>query len=86
LLLVGWWVKPAAIWSAALFALYAALMVRAGSTGAEHGCGCFQEHDIPAGYTHALVNFVLLLGALWLFRHPDTWLVWRKTVSLRAKI
>jgi len=86
LLLAGWWIKPAAMWSTALFGLYTALMVRAGITGAEHSCGCFHKQEIPVGYMHALLNFALLLVALWVFQHPSSWLLWKKTESQHSNI
>jgi len=75
LLAVGLLLRPAALWSAGLLALFTGLMIYSGLTGAGFDCGCFPgQAGHQAGYEAALRDLVFLLPALWLLYRPGNWL------------
>ena len=75
LLLLGLWLRPAALWSAGLLALFTGLMVYSGLVGAGFDCGCFPgQATHQAGYGAALRDMLFLLPALWLIWRPGNWL------------
>ena len=75
LLLVGWWLRPAALWASGLLALFTGLMVYAGLMGVGYDCGCFPgQEGHPAGYEAALRDLAFLAPALWLCIFPGNWL------------
>ena len=69
-LLAGLWIRPAALWSTALFALFTGLMVWAGITGAGYDCGCFPgQVGHTAGWGAAFRDLFFLL--------PSAFVLWR---------
>lgn len=74
MMIVGLWIRPAALWLAYLMAFFTALMIHAGLTGQSHNCGCFPGQDSAVGYADALRDFIIMLPALWLLWKPGTWL------------
>lgn len=74
MLLIGFWIKPAALWSAYLMAVFTGLMIWSGAVGAVHDCGCFPGMDSQVGYKDALRDVIIMLPALWLLWKPGSWL------------
>lgn len=74
MLTVGFWIKPAALWSAYLMAIFTGLMIWSGMVGAVHDCGCFPGMDSQVGYKDAVRDLIIMLPALWLLWKPGQWL------------
>jgi putative oxidoreductase len=75
LMALGLLLRPAALWSAGLLALFTGLMIYAGLVGAGFDCGCFPgQASHQAGLEAALRDLLFLLPALWLMYCPGNWL------------
>ena len=74
-LLVGLFIRPAALWCLGLLAMFTGLMIYAGITGAGFDCGCFPgQSGHPAGFEAAIRDLLFMLPSLWLLRFPGKWL------------
>ena len=72
MLLVGWYVRPAAFWTSGMLIFFIGLMIYAGFTGAGFDCGCFpggSEGDI-AGFEVAIRDLYYLIPSLYLLWWP----------------
>ncbi|MCB2187947.1 MAG: DoxX family protein [Deltaproteobacteria bacterium] len=74
-LLLGFWLRVGAGWTAWTMAFFTGLMIYVGVVGLViHDCGCFPGVESEAGYADALRDFIFFVPALWLTIYPGTWL------------
>lgn len=75
LLLVGFWIRAAALCTSGLLSMFTGLMIYAWAIGAGYDCGCFpgQSEAHAAGLGAALRDVLMLLPALWLIWLPGRW-------------
>lgn len=78
LLLIGLFIRAAALWSCALLVFFIGLMIYAGITGAGFDCGCFpgggEAAAHQAGFETAIRDLIFLVPATFTVLRPGRWL------------
>lgn len=79
LILVGVWVRPAAVVVAGLSAVFAVVKISALTRGLQIDCGCFGYSD-PLTGVDVLLDVLLIAAAIWLMIKSDFALRWFRPV------